>query len=241
MPDIPAIDGLTDASDARVMLYQSGRQVHAPVGSVQLVVGPSSATDNAIARFNGTTGKIIQNSGATIDDSGNLTAVGGIFTSLLDLSGASAGQIKFPAGQNPSSDVNTLDDYEEGTWTTGLTFDTAGDVSVVYSGQTGQYTKVGRLVHVTFTIITTTFTHTTAAGNLRITGLPFTVSGFAYNGSIEFTGLTLPAGTNFVQLKPVAAQSYCNLMASAPRTVLAVAQHTTGTNVTMVGTATYTV
>ena len=34
----------------------------------------SSSNDNAIARFDGTTGKIIQNSAATIDDSGNITA-----------------------------------------------------------------------------------------------------------------------------------------------------------------------
>jgi len=33
------------------------------------VVGPSSSTDNAIVRFNGTSGKIIQNSGITISDS----------------------------------------------------------------------------------------------------------------------------------------------------------------------------
>jgi len=37
------------------------------------VTGPGSSTDNAIARFDGTTGKILQNSGPTIDDSGNLT------------------------------------------------------------------------------------------------------------------------------------------------------------------------
>lgn len=36
------------------------------------VTGPSSSTDNAIARFNSTTGKVIQNSRATIDDTGNL-------------------------------------------------------------------------------------------------------------------------------------------------------------------------
>jgi hypothetical protein len=35
------------------------------------VVGPSSATDNAVARFDSTTGKLIQNSVATIDDNGN--------------------------------------------------------------------------------------------------------------------------------------------------------------------------
>jgi hypothetical protein len=37
------------------------------------VVGPASATDNSIARFDSTTGKLIQNSGATIDDAGLLT------------------------------------------------------------------------------------------------------------------------------------------------------------------------
>ncbi len=37
-----------------------------------LVKGPASSTDNAIARFDGTTGKLVQNSGAYIDDSGNV-------------------------------------------------------------------------------------------------------------------------------------------------------------------------
>jgi hypothetical protein len=44
------------------------------------VLGPASATDNAIARFDATTGKLVQNSGATIDDSGNInfSAAGGL-------------------------------------------------------------------------------------------------------------------------------------------------------------------
>lgn len=37
-----------------------------------LVTGPSSATDNAVARFDATTGKLLQNSLVTIDDAGNL-------------------------------------------------------------------------------------------------------------------------------------------------------------------------
>lgn len=40
------------------------------------VTGPASSTDNAIARYDLTTGKIIQNSGVTIDDSNNLTIPG---------------------------------------------------------------------------------------------------------------------------------------------------------------------
>lgn len=39
------------------------------------VVGPGSSTDNAVARFDGTTGQTIQNSLVTIDDSGNINAV----------------------------------------------------------------------------------------------------------------------------------------------------------------------
>lgn len=39
------------------------------------VIGPDSATDNAVARFNGTTGEIIQNSGVIVDDSDNMTGV----------------------------------------------------------------------------------------------------------------------------------------------------------------------
>jgi len=39
------------------------------------MVGPSSSTDNAITRYDGTTGKVVQNSGVTIDDSNNMTGV----------------------------------------------------------------------------------------------------------------------------------------------------------------------
>ena len=41
------------------------------------VVGPSSATDNAICRFDSTTGKLIQNSLAVVDDTGNVLLSGG--------------------------------------------------------------------------------------------------------------------------------------------------------------------
>jgi hypothetical protein len=39
------------------------------------VVGPTSATDNAVARFNGSTGKLIQNSLVTISDAGATTGI----------------------------------------------------------------------------------------------------------------------------------------------------------------------
>ena len=50
--------------------YLNPPQIPATGGEV---VGPSSSTDNAIARFDGTTGKLIQNSVTTIDDTGAAT------------------------------------------------------------------------------------------------------------------------------------------------------------------------
>ena len=64
--------------------------------------------------------------------------------------------------------------YAEGAWTPVLTFATPGDLSVAYSAQTGRYTRVGRMVTVFFSILTSTFTHSTASGNVEITGLPLT-------------------------------------------------------------------
>lgn len=45
------------------------------------VVGPGSATDNAVCRYDTTTGKVIQNSGVTIDDSANIATAGSILSS----------------------------------------------------------------------------------------------------------------------------------------------------------------
>lgn len=52
------------------------------------VVGPASATDNAVARFDTATGKLIQNSLVIIDDAGNITTPGtvdGLDIGLLDV------------------------------------------------------------------------------------------------------------------------------------------------------------
>jgi hypothetical protein len=45
------------------------------------VAGDTSSTNNAIARFDGTTGKSIKNSVVTIDDAGNVTGIGQLTTS----------------------------------------------------------------------------------------------------------------------------------------------------------------
>jgi hypothetical protein len=81
------------------------------------------------------------------------------------------GQIQFPATQNPSSNANTLDDYEEGTFAPTF-IGTVSNPTVTYTGQLGQYTKVGNLV--TFRIRLTISSATGGSGDLRIAGMPFT-------------------------------------------------------------------
>jgi hypothetical protein len=112
--------------------------------------------------------------------------------------------IKFPATQNAQSDANTLDDYEEGTWTPVLTFATPGDLSVAYSIQRGCYTKIGRVVIATVDLVTSTFTHTTASGAAQITGLPFAASSdtnYQSSGAAFWQGITKANYTDgFIQV-----------------------------------------
>lgn len=53
---------------------------------------------------------------------------------------AAVGQLKFPATQSGSSDANTLDDYEEGTFTP---IDSSG-AALSLTGSGGSYVKIGR-------------------------------------------------------------------------------------------------
>jgi hypothetical protein len=54
--------------------------------------------------------------------------------------------IAFPATQSASSNANTLDDYEEGTWTPSI------GGTATYSGRSGNYVKIGRVVYLDFYI-----------------------------------------------------------------------------------------
>ena len=84
--------------------------------------------------------------------------------------------IAFPATQVSSSDANTLDDYEEGTWTP-----TGGSLTV---NATGTYTKVGRFVYATYDF---SFPGGGAGTQAQVAGLPFTVLTPGGGGSIGYT------------------------------------------------------
>lgn len=136
------------------------------------------------------------NGDATITHSANTLTFGGastgyIFDALLDLSDAAAGQIKFTATQNASTDANTLDDYEEGTFTPGVTFG-GGSTGITYTTQTGYYVKIGRMVYGAANV--TLSAKGSSTGIMAITGLPFTAGLMNWTSAIgyasAFTGLT---------------------------------------------------
>jgi hypothetical protein len=62
------------------------------------VVGAASATDNAIPKFDGTTGQIIQNTGVTIDDSNNVSGVAQLNATTADLTNIEVTNIKAKDG-----------------------------------------------------------------------------------------------------------------------------------------------
>ena len=105
------------------------------------------------------------NVGAAADPGDNNLSVAGTIT-------AAGGQIVFPATQNASAGANTLDDYEENTWTPAITFGGAA-VDIAYSVAEGFYTKIGRVVFVSGYVSLSA--NGSSTGVALITGLPFTV------------------------------------------------------------------
>jgi hypothetical protein len=98
--------------------------------------------------------------------------------------------ITFPATQSASSDANTLDDYEEGTFTSSVTCSVSGTLTTTYN--TGAYTKVGRLVTVTGYIQFSSVS--SPNGYMRIT-LPFsTASGVQFESSACFAFNNIVSG-----------------------------------------------
>ena len=85
-------------------------------------------------------------------------------------------------GVTSNTDGNTLDDYEEGTWTPGLTL--GGTACTVTSE--GNYTKVGRMVTVNIFIAVTNTN--SGSGTAHVTSFPFAVADGFSNTSVEASG-----------------------------------------------------
>jgi hypothetical protein len=157
-----------------------------------------------------------------------------VFTGLVDLSDATAGQVKFPATQNPSADVHTLDDYEEGTWTP-LVGGTA-----TYTNQIGVYTKVGRLVTVSCNL--TIATIGTGSQSI-ISGLPFPSNGTGGYNAISspcyYTGIASSLVVLFARV--VASSSLVTLYGTSVATTIHAPQNALTSSTTVMFTLTYMV
>jgi hypothetical protein len=102
------------------------------------------------------------------------------FVSTIGVGGAtpaaSGAGITFPATQSASSDANTLDDYEEGTWTPTIGGNTT------YSKQLGRYTKIGNKVFIECTMVINSLNSPLTTGD--ILGLPFTSNASEPQGTV---------------------------------------------------------
>lgn len=163
-----------------------------------------------------TDSKLVATERVRIDGSGNLL-VGKTTTT------ANAGDVQvsrglsFPSVQIPCSNANTLDDYEEGTWTPSIDSEVPGTgrISTVLNAT---YTKIGRLVIANAYVQLTTL-GTGGSGYTKINGLPYAISD-AYScmsvgyfaglkaGVIFLTGLSIPNTTSFILYGTTAASTY---------------------------------
>lgn len=142
------------------------------------------------------------------------------------------GQLKFPATMNPSSNANTLDDYEEGAWTPTVSGATSA-TGVTYSQQTGSYRKVGDKVDCFYSI--TLSATGTIVGNLIIAGLPFAVRAALPATGVEgqlfanlatnwvAIGAQASAGTSTSLLRGNTAAAAANVTALTPTDITATA------------------
>lgn len=189
----------SDLLDGQEGTYYLSRANHTGSQTAATISDFSTAADARIAAAIGTTVQAQIAAGTTAQywrgdkswQTLDVTAVSGLQTAL-DAKGGLAttntwtqaqtfdaipviggGGIKFPATQVPSADANTLDDYEEGTFTPALTFG-GGNTGWGFSIQSGRYTKVGRVVY--FEALVGVNAVGSSTGVCNLTGLPFTAA-----------------------------------------------------------------
>lgn len=148
------------------------------------------------AKLNGTQYYVplFADASSTIIGTGSGSIVGATSPTLVTpvLGAASATSINF--GQS------TLDYYEEGTFTPTFSTATVGDLSVVYTNQTGSYRRIGKIVYLTYRVDCTP-TFTTASGVLKFGGLPFAAGANTGGGAFYDITASISWGTLKTQLQ----------------------------------------
>jgi hypothetical protein len=109
---------------------------------------------------------------STVQNTAALTTGGSIASGTI--TALSTSGITFPSTAVPSADANTLDDYEEGSFTPTVTGSTP-PTGVTYANQIGRYIKVGRAVNIEISIEMTS-AGSGGSGIALVGGLPFSAT-----------------------------------------------------------------
>jgi hypothetical protein len=141
---------ISSPTNGQGLSYNSstGKWVNSNAGTGD-VAGPASATDNALVRFDGTTGKLIQNGTVTQDDNGNLAAVNGLsFNTSPTSAPTTAGSVFWDSGDGtPSVVLNANTSLQLGQESVALVYNGTGSTIakgsvVAVSGAQGQRPSV---------------------------------------------------------------------------------------------------
>ena len=156
---------------------------------------------------------------------GGTTPSTGAFTTLSATTGAAVGGatagtggLAFPATAVAVADANTLDDYEEGTFTPTITAITGSFTTII--NQVGKYTKIGNVVNVYISFaISSIGTATTGfnAGNLQfanVAAVNSPVSGVNVSTDVPFGGYVAAGGTSIRCFATLTTTNTYNVMAT---------------------------
>jgi hypothetical protein len=165
----------------------SGSTTVQATDAVTATITLPSATDTLVGKA---TTDTLTNKTLTLPVVGTTIGVGGATPS------ASGAGITFPATQSASTNANTLDDYEEGTWTPVIGGATS-ESGQTYSYRAGTYTRIGNTVVARFDVRASV--KGTITGELQIKGFPFTMSGGNY-GNISFY-YNMASNTTYIALQ----------------------------------------
>ena len=179
------------------------------------VVGPASATDNAIARYNLTTGKLIQNSLVIIDDTGSVTGVNALTAqsltvnndSTLGFSNADTLDVRARIISDLEPNANNAKDIGTNgrNWRDGFFGRTLHTVNIEITGTTsfdGSQGTSGQVLTSAGTGATPTWTTPTTGTVTSVSGTG-TVSGISLSGTVTATGNLTLGGTLDLSAPPV--------------------------------------
>jgi len=134
---------------------------------------------------------------ATTAEAGRITQSGSYVLKGGTTTAAAGVGIIFPATQVASANANSLDDYEEGTWTP-VVADAASAGNASATVLYGNYTKIGNIVTVTAACVNINTSGLTAGNVAYIRGLPFASADIAaatgyFTGSAFTSAVTISA------------------------------------------------